>query len=167
MSKFPPFLRWIQGALLVSSSVMVTACAGIQATPGLEASSLSGDVALKKITSTNWKLVTVQDGSGIPSARLKSGIAANHIRLKFDGNLLKFSGGCNRTFGNWSLPARDAITMGNFAATKKVCVPSLMQTDQEIIGYLQQMSRYDVNDKRLRLLSDAQVLTLVESSSAP
>ena len=147
------------------SAFLLAACGSMSsAPPAAGLPSLAGEAALLALTRAPWKLVTVQEGSALPSARLKAGIPANHIRLKLEKDQISVTGGCNQIGGKVLLGSDGSFTVHHLMSTEMACEAERMQADTEMADYLTAMAFYEVTQKRLKLKGDNKTLSFVTAS---
>ncbi|MEN9432474.1 MAG: hypothetical protein RLZZ422_63 [Pseudomonadota bacterium] len=146
-------------------ATLLVACGAVSPNaPSAGLPSLAGGVAVTALTKAPWKLVTIQEGSSLPSARLKAGIPANHMRLSLTSDQVSFVGGCNRTSGKVLLSTQGQIKITELMSTEMACAPELMLADTEMADYLMSMAHYEVNDKRLKLSDSDTTLSFVTTT---
>ncbi|WP_026220753.1 META domain-containing protein [Thiofilum flexile] len=152
--------------ILNLAAFYLVACGSVSSTPtSTTLPSLAGETALLTLTKAPWKLVTIQEGSALPSARLKAGIPANHIRLMLGKNQLALTGGCNRLGGEVLLGTDGSFKVPDLStSTEMACEAERMQADMEMSQYLTKMAFYEVTQKRLKLQGDNKTLSFVTAS---
>ena len=69
------------------------------------------------------------------------------------------SGGCNRIMGEYELKG-DALTFARMASTMMAC-PEGMQTEQKFLKALEQVKRWKIGERQLRLMDGSGKVVLV------
>jgi putative lipoprotein len=92
-----------------------------------------------------WRAVEIGGSAVAGKAPLTLGIEPN-------GNV-SGSGGCNRFTGTVTIDG-NAMTFPPFAATRKMCVPEVMDPEQEFLGALAAVASYRLDGPHL-ILDDA------------
>lgn len=155
----------LRPSLVVGVTLFLSACGAVSSTPPAAGTpTLAGETALTTLTKAPWKLVTVQEGNTLPSARLKAGIPANHMRLALTSDQASFYGGCNRTSGKLQIGNQGEFKVRDLMSTEMACDTELMQADTEMADYLTAMTFYEVTSKRLKLMGNSTTLSFVTAA---
>lgn len=161
----PSIFSMLKHISLVSLSVgCLTACGSVPSTPSTTGANLMGEAALLALTKAPWKLVTVQEGNALPSARLKAGIPANHMRMTIAKDRVSVTGGCNNIGGKVVLGQDGGFKVYDLMSTEMACEAERMQADTEMTEYLTAMAFYEVTQKRLKLMGDQKTLSFVTAA---
>jgi len=92
-------------------------------------------------------------------------VAGSQVRLAFDGDQLRASGGCNSMSGPFAFEGR-ILEVSDMASTMMACEPDLMAQDEWLSGFLTSGPIVDLDDDTLTLGAGSVAITLVDETVA-
>lgn len=111
----------------------------------------------RSLESHRWTLISATDARGEPMVGLPAS-AARPIVFTFADGRLAFEGGCNRSFGGYSVGPDDRLKVGRMASTMMGCAPAAMKIDSALSDFLAEPARVELvagAAPALRLVSPA------------
>lgn len=138
---------------------LLTACGGTHINTSTGAAQPQGTHNMsqssdQQLASMTWKLNSIQDSKGVRSTLLKSGDAASRYQVTIKDGRIGVSGGCNIMGGDITLGQGNSFSVGPMMSTKRACMGTLMQSDNEISQHLRKASSYTLNGQTLSLTTE-------------
>jgi heat shock protein HslJ len=122
----------------------------------------------RTLESHRWTLAATTDASGQPIAGLP--VAGRAIVFSFADGRLAFEGGCNRSFGGYSIEADGRLKVGRMASTMMACEPAAMKIDATLSDLLAAPVRIELSPGAtplLRLVTPAQATLVFSGQMTP
>lgn len=129
-------------ATLLASTMILTGCAGIDATS-------AGGAGDEPLENTYWKLVAV----GERQAVTVTDESEPHLVLHAEEARLAGSTGCNRMMGGYELDG-DQLSFGQLATTMMACPGDVMEFERAFLDALGEVAGWQVEGENLTLVDD-------------
>lgn len=110
------------------------------------ASERRGRLHARELAGTVWRLVQLDEGAAVA--------AGAGLELRFEGERIAGSGGCNRFAAELRSGERDALEIGPITATRRACPAAVMRREQRFFAALQRAHRLAFRFGRLELQHD-------------
>ncbi len=108
---------------------------------------------------TKWDLKKIYPSSGNENVNTKAFIRFNKEKGSAGGN-----GSCN-SFGSTAVVSGNTVTLSNIFSTKMYC-EAVQPIEDAYLGQLGKVNRYEVDDKKLLLFHDKDLLLEFEAEGA-
>lgn len=123
----------------------------------------------RTLESHHWTLTAATDARGQPISGLPPG-AGRAIVFSFADGRLAFEGGCNRSFGGYSIEPDGRLKVGRMASTMMACEPAAMKIDATLSDLLAEPVKIELTPGAapvLRLVTPGQATLAFNGQMTP